>query len=617
MNALCRFGIIFILFSMLFSLFSCSFQNEASLPETSANESFDAGEKSPTRPEGYPTLCGSFVQPSLLISHSPERMEKHLQYMLDVGIDILILQWSFITEGDKVNTVYYEDSFDASKKTASFNEKSNKLLETILAAAEKLGMKVFVGLNDNSEWWEKHILDIDWVQSQAELGTEGAKQIYDTYKEKYPNALHGWYFVFEFWNEKTSYTQIYNSGYLLDAYRDALAKIDPDMPFMLSPFINHSYSTAAETGDMWKEIFKLVDFREGDIFCPQDSVGAEHTPIDMVDGYFREMKRAVDSKDGLLFWANNEAFVNQSWSTASLHRFIKQMDITSKYVSAHVTFAYSHHLNPDSGKTGFHNAYKTYFEAGKLLGTTLQAPNVTYEIIDANTIEFSGNIDNSNSEACRVMIEKNGKPLNYANFEQKYGTKEISFSFSDTHIEGDGKVKYEIYAVDYFGNESPRYTLDYEFKAKTGRNIALGKKYTSSKEAEANYQDINFSLTNGVYGNPTYGDNEWAGYLISSEFVIDLEEIYENIFAVSVNTLGGGSAGILAPTKIEVQLSDDGVEFTSAIKKSFSADKNEALNKVVLRTLFFDESISARYVKITVSTNTSWIFIDELTVIAE
>ncbi|MBO5981347.1 MAG: DUF4434 domain-containing protein, partial [Clostridia bacterium] len=93
----------------------------------------------------YPVLCGSFMQPGAFKDHSLSRMKEHLGYMLEVGIDTLILQWSFVTEGDKVSSVFYESSFGADKKAASYDESGKMLLDTILAAAEELGVKVFIG----------------------------------------------------------------------------------------------------------------------------------------------------------------------------------------------------------------------------------------------------------------------------------------------------------------------------------------------------------------------------------------------------------------------------------------------------------------------------------------
>ena len=42
----------------------------------------------------YPVLCGNFMQPGAFKGYSAEKMKSHLQTMYDIGIDILVLQWS-------------------------------------------------------------------------------------------------------------------------------------------------------------------------------------------------------------------------------------------------------------------------------------------------------------------------------------------------------------------------------------------------------------------------------------------------------------------------------------------------------------------------------------------
>ena len=74
---------------------------ESSIPETSTEASVDTSDSPSTRPEGYPTLCGGFMQPNAFVGYSQSQMESHLQTMYDVGIDILILQWSFNTENGR------------------------------------------------------------------------------------------------------------------------------------------------------------------------------------------------------------------------------------------------------------------------------------------------------------------------------------------------------------------------------------------------------------------------------------------------------------------------------------------------------------------------------------
>ncbi len=571
-------------------------------------------------PKDYPTLCGNFMQPGTFKGYTPDKMKSHLQTMKDVGIDILILQWSFENVGSQATVSYFESSFDASDKADSFDESGKMLLDTILQAAEEIGVKVFVGLNNNDEWWQKGVLDKAWLTAQAELGVKGARQIYDTYKAKYPNALHGWYFVYEFYNMDANEEMRNNAAHLLNGFLDGLTEIDDTMPMMLSPFISAIGVSAEKTGDLWTDVFAKTNFREGDIFCCQDSVGAGHITLEKLDSYYREIKRAVDSKEGLHFWANNEDFTQSSWTTAPLDRFVEQMNISSKYVEAHITFAYSHYQHPDMGKTGHHLAYKYYYENGKLpTETTFGAPEVTFEAPDGGvSVSINGKLANEDKSVKGFLVTKNGEELKMIDLSSSYGKVNISFSLDDFNPSGSGVAQYTVCGVDYFGNRGPAFEFEVEFSGKDGVNVAEGKSYTTLKPAEANYPDEQGNaLTDGKYGEATYGDAAWVGFLGKPEFVIDLGEKTDGIYSVVVNTMGGGSAAIYAPTNVTVYVSDDGENFTQAVSKTFEPDSGTDKLEAVVRTAFLPQSVSARYVKVAISTNQSWIFVDEISVYAE
>ena len=596
---------------------------EASTEVSDETSSEESGEDMPNqpivRPTDYPTLCGNFMQPGAFKNYSAQQMKSHLQTMYDVGIDILILQWSFENTSDGVTSVYYDASFESADKSSLYNESGKNLLGNILKAAEEVGVKVFVGLNNNDEWWEKAVSDRSWLADQADLGIKGAKQIYDTYKEQYPNALYGWYFVFEMYNTATTQTMMENAAFLLNGFCDGLTEIDGEMPMMLSPFLS-AYGTEPEvTGQQWKEIFAMTRFRDGDIFCCQDSVGAGYISIDQLEGYYREIKKAVDTKEGLHFWANNEDFDLSNSSTAPLNRFLKQLQISSSYVEAHVTFAYSHYQHPDMGKTGYHNAYKTYYETGKLPENTLTAPEVSFDMEeDGSAVTLSGSIQNPDKTVAGIRILKNGEELQAIDLTREYGKSSISFSFTDHDNAGSGTAEYEICGIDYCGSDGPAAKLTVSFVTRNGVNVAEGKSYTMLKQPEANYPDeVGNAFTDGKLGEPTYGDKAWSGFLGKPEFVIDLGEKVDGIYSVRVNTLGGGNAAIYAPNQITIYVSDDGENFTQMASKTFAADVNSGSLNVVVRSVTLPQDASARYVKIAVATNQSWIFIDEISVMAE
>lgn len=571
------------------------------------------------RPEGYPTLCGSFMQPSAFKGYSYDRMRTHLQNMYDVGIDIIILQWSFENTSEGVTSVFFDSGFDPAEKASGFDDSGKGFLDTLLRAAESVGVKVFIGLNENAEWWQKSVTDKSWIKKQADIGIKGARQMHDKYKSLYPNAFGGWYFVFEFYNLKAPTVMLDNAAYLLNLYRNGLYEIDSELPMMLSPYISSSGASPEDTQALWTYVFGKTDFRSGDIFCCQDSVGAGHISIDKLDAYYSAIKNAVDTKDGLRFWANNECFTQEDWSTAPLDRFIEQLNISSKYVEAHITFAYSHYANPDTGKTGYHLAYKEYYETGKIPETSLKKPEVAYSA-DASgiTVSISGSAPNSDDTLMGVRIYKNGEILKYFDYSTQYGKAEYSFNFTDYNVSGSGVAKYSVCSVDYYNNDSEAFEFEVSFKGKNGKNIAEGKSYTFTLAPDTNYQDEeNKTLTDGKFGSAAYSDPAWVGFLGRPEIIIDLGKTENGIYAIEVNTLGGGSAAVYAPTEIVVSVSDNGTDFTRATSCTFDPDMGVDDQKTVLRSVMLDSSVSARYVKISVATNQSWIFIDEISIFAE
>lgn len=594
--------------------------DQSTTESTDESEDTSMGDTQTGTPKDYPTLCGNFMQPGTFKGYTPAKMKSHLQTMKDVGIDILILQWSFENVGSQATVSYFESSFDASDKADSFDESGKMLLDTILQAAEEIGVKVFVGLNNNDEWWQKGVLDKAWLTEQAELGIKGAHQIYDTYKSKYPNALHGWYFVYEFYNMDANEEMRNNAAHLLNGFLDGLTEIDASMPMMLSPFISAIGVSAEKTGDLWTDVFAKTNFREGDIFCCQDSVGAGHITIDMLDAYYREIKRAVDSKEGLHFWANNEDFTQSSWTTAPLDRFMEQMNISSKYVEAHITFAYSHHQHPDMGKTGHHLAYKYYYENGKLpTETTFGAPEVTFEAPDGGvSVSIHGKLANEDKSVKGFLVTKNGEELKMIDLSSSYGKANISFLLDDFNPSGSGVAQYTVCGVDYFGNYGPAFEFEVEFSGKDGVNVAEGKKYTLLKEPESGYPDEKGrTLTDGKQGAATYSDAAWVGFLGRPEIVIDLGKKTDGIYSVTVGTMGGGSAAIYTPTNVTVYVSDDGENFTQVVSKNYDPDTRVDLLELGALTAMLPQNVSARYVKVAISTNQSWIFVDEISVFAE
>ncbi len=309
-----------------------------------------------------PHFEGTFVQPSLVDKWDVSQWEEHYDRLLEAGMDIMILQWIAETPDGKFSYVGYDSRYAMSHSAEKLTIK-NGYLPNALEAAEK-GIKVFVGLNFADEWWGGAFRKDDWINAQVDANNAMADEIYEVYKKKYPNAFYGWYWVWEMYNDTNGDEKHWAK--MMNKALTHFTAIDPSLPVLMSPFISgYLNKTPEETGAMWQSFFNLTDFRPGDIFCSQDSVGASQFPIDFIEKHVAEMKKAADSKPYVKFWINVENFSGKSGEGAApLDRVIKQMEMASKYAEKLITFSYSHYYLDGVKKNAYHEEYLRYLKDG-------------------------------------------------------------------------------------------------------------------------------------------------------------------------------------------------------------------------------------------------------------
>lgn len=403
----------------------------------------------------HPVVSGTFMQPWAFADYDVQRMTQHLQYLKDVGIDLLILQ-STVQYNGLVTKTFYEDTFDGEMLAQNYNRNSAGFMETVLSAAKNCDMLVYVGLTNDANWWKKIFSDEAWLNDHVDISLQAARQIYDSYKQRFPETLAGWYFWPEYWNMDCTEEELPRAVKFISDYRDGLCAIDETMPMLLSPYITDDVDEA-KTQEFWTYVLSDSTLRKGDIFCCQDSVGAGHVTVDQLDGYFAAMKTAADTKPELLFWANNEDFTPE-FRSADMGRFKQQLEITHKYADTHISFAFCHYRNPDLGKKGAYEAYKYYYEHGALKQNMAASPTVTVESVDQGFyVNFEVTIDNSNGDVYAVFIAKEGEEI----YKRFYDTAEFADSptltatFQDLNINvGPVQRRYTIYTMDYSGNLS-------------------------------------------------------------------------------------------------------------------------------------------------------------------
>lgn len=306
-----------------------------------------------------PRFNGSFIQEFLVADWEDERWDLEMKMLKEAGMKYLIYAPALLKNQQGKITANYPSSLIKKKN-------QNATLEKCLRSAQKNGIRVFAGLNFDERWW-KADYDVDWLVRQMEIGNKVAAEIIALYKDKYPDALYGWYWVWEVdnLNWMTSERQLALAKGL-NTNLDYLSEIAPNMPFMMSPFMNHQVGgNVEEYRKIWENVFAHTHFRPGDIFAPQDCIGAGGLNLDNLWEWFSKLKQAVNTKPGLKFWGNVETFDYQFWTSAPLERVRKQLEIVNGYVGNIISFAYSHYNSPFAVNPDYHQAYLQYCRTGE------------------------------------------------------------------------------------------------------------------------------------------------------------------------------------------------------------------------------------------------------------
>ncbi|MDD4125679.1 MAG: DUF4434 domain-containing protein, partial [Eubacteriales bacterium] len=263
---------------------------------------------------------------------------------------------------------------------------SESAFDTMLARCEKRGMKVFMGLN----MAEYDLYSTDgYADTFLSTAKTTAAAIYAKYKLKYPNALYGWYFNTELNNSVySSHPEVCVK--LLNGFIDIFNEIDPNMPMLMSPFTASWAGNADKLQSDLSSIMEQVNFRSFDIYCPQDSVGAELITIGSSASYLAAAKSCCDEK-GIRFWANLENFIIKSnlpgcddTVPAPLSRFIEQMEIASRYAEILTSFTFEAYSPEAFGNytiyndTGYYyDKYLEYLNTGEIAETKPDGLNIS------------------------------------------------------------------------------------------------------------------------------------------------------------------------------------------------------------------------------------------------
>ncbi len=503
--------------------------------------------------KGISPVTGTFIQPWLYMNYSDERWEQELDMWEEMGIEYIIM-------GDTLSCVA-KPIDDPSKWTAtafyatqnpSFI-KDTDVLTKLFQKCEKRGIRIYVGMGNTPAGWPYLDKAATGFTNICTLFASVAEDIYNVYHTAYPETFAGFYFVPELYNSsefdnaasRTAYVNNLTKGF--DIVFDKLNALNPDLPFIFSPYVNMfgggwvSHSPE-NIGLFWQELLAKAGFRDGDILCPQDSVGAGGNDLENLGAVTAAYRSAVDNcgKD-IQLWSNCEIFVQPRdkfynaydgynyWSTCSVDRMVSQFKIVSQYVDRIFAFAVPHYLSPYNTVDGYYDAYLYYLKNGVLDSTAPTPPDkfrTIYQTVNgAKTLAvfWSGMYDDVGIH--RVNIYKNGEFFTYRNSSRNEGKADgesypNNFIDMDYDPETDQAVTFEFEVIDCSGNVSARSSFTVE-PGSVPNKVRLDKAYTGPEEKEPEESSAENAEAEEKLPLP-----DWAVYAIAASAVAIAVAVY-------------------------------------------------------------------------------------------
>ncbi|MFF2889522.1 DUF4434 domain-containing protein [Paenibacillus sp. NPDC057967] len=543
-------------------------------------------------------LNGSFLQPELGDQWSNTQWEDEFQYMKDVGMDHLILQWSANTE---FGTAVYPTTVSGLTQ-----ETSQDVVAKALQMGEEYGLDIYIGLQLNHEWFANYTNNVAWLDEEAGIAGELIEDLWNQYSSY--DSFKGWYLSFEVdnWNlpDATSWQR------MADFYNDVTTvahTVSPGLPIMISPFYNVSGGlNPSGWQTMWNYILSLTDI---DILALQDGIGAGHAATSDLASWFAATKNAITaSSPGTALWADTETF-NMDFRPMDMRLMLDNMLAVEPYVSHYTSFSFNHYMSPQTVNPLYYETYADYVATGIMDSSAPTIPSgLTATAADSMTVNLNWSSSTDNTGVVGYQIYRNGELVHASyiaavNFVDKQLTPGTSYTYAVRAFDAAGNLSALSSAVSVATTAGTTYP-----------NIwSAGKSYTSSMPADAAYPDTGGTeLTNGAYGSASYVDGAWQGRNSASSysFVIDLGQV-RTISELNANFLQVKSVYVLLPKEVRFSVSIDNINFTNAGTVEKPAVSSSDQTKTYRVTGL--SGVSGRYIKVeVVPASSAWTFIDEI-----
>jgi hypothetical protein len=257
---------------------------------------------------------------------SCEQWDAKIKEMADVGMKYLVL----------MATALYYRAFYTTTIFPEWQLGCADPIETVLAAADKYGVKFFVGGGFYGDWTDPNIIS-DPIAAKKRL--QAIEEL--TRRYSHHPSFYGWY-----WPNEAFIDRYYSSEFIryVNTCSRLARQLTPHARILIAP-----YGTRVAVPD--EKYIRQLEALDVDVIAYQDEVGVRKSTVEETGAFYKGLKRAHDRVARVAIWADMEIFefegkvYNSALVPAPFGRVLRQMEAVSPWVDVILAYQYLGMMN--------------------------------------------------------------------------------------------------------------------------------------------------------------------------------------------------------------------------------------------------------------------------------
>lgn len=284
------------------------------------------------------------------IRFTSQQWDAKVKEIADMGMEYLVL----------MATALYYRAFFTTDIFPAWQLACPDPMEAVLSAADKYGVKFFIGGGFYGDWRRSNIISDPVVAKKRLRAIEQITKLYGHHK-----SFYGWY-----WPNEVLINRYYSEEFIqyVNACSRLAHQLMPHARTLIAP-----YGTRIAIPD--DKYVRQLESLDVDVIAYQDEIGVRKSTVEEIPAFYEGLRKAHDRAQRSAIWADVEIFQFDAYKSALLpapfQRVRRQLEAISPYVDKILVYQYQGIMNkpgsaafcgsPESAE--FYTAYANWLKS--------------------------------------------------------------------------------------------------------------------------------------------------------------------------------------------------------------------------------------------------------------